>query len=127
MTWLFRLVLIISSFCTVVFILRKIHSSKIQIDDSLFWICTAFLIFIISLFPNLMSWASEILGIMSPVNFVFLFFIFLLLVKCFTNSVQISNLDRKVKELSQQIGIERLEAMQERNQAVKEKDTRPRN
>ena len=110
MTAIFRLVLVATSFCTLLFVLKKIRSSKIQIDDSLFWICTSGLIFIISIFPNIMSQMSHVLGIMSPVNFVFLFFIFLLLIKCFSNSVQISNLDRKVKELSQQIGIERLES-----------------
>ena len=46
---------------------------------------------------------------MSPSNFVFLFFIFILLIVCFKLSVRLSQLDTKLRELTQQLAIEKYE------------------
>ena len=46
---------------------------------------------------------------MAPVNFVFLFFIFVLLVQSFSLTMRISQADTKIRELTQQLAIEKFE------------------
>ena len=46
---------------------------------------------------------------MAPVNFVFLFFIFVLLVQSFNLTMRISQADTKIRELTQQLAIEKFE------------------
>lgn len=58
-------------------------------------------------FPQIMSAISEFLGFKSTVNMVYLIVIFVLIVKLFYNTIQISALENKVDSLAQQIAIDR--------------------
>ena len=83
-----------------------------QIEDSIFWIAISGLLVLVSIFPNIAYFVSDLLGIGTPVNFVFLFMIFLLLYKVFLMSVRISQLEYRLKNLVQQIAIKNLELEQ---------------
>lgn len=112
MTVALRASLIIVSLVTLVFVARKIRSSKVRLEDSMFWICFAALIFIFSLFPQIFYALSDLAGTYSPANFVFLFFIFVLLIQSFHLTMRISQADTKIKELTQQLAIEKFERYQ---------------
>ena len=104
-----RATLVIASFLTLLFMARKVRSSKIRLEDSIFWFCFAILLLVVSVFPGIFYLLSSIAGTMSVANFVFLFFIFILLISCFSLSVRISQLDTKLRDLTQQLAIERFE------------------
>lgn len=69
-------------------------------------------------FPRYCYLAAKMLGVQSPVNFIFLAVIFILIVKIFSLSLRISQLDTKIRTLTQEIAIR--EKLQ---QEKKEKDT----
>lgn len=102
----FRLVLIICSLLTVVFIIRKIRQSKVQINYAIFWILFSVCLLIFSLFPEISISLARILGIYSSTNFIFLVILFAVIIKLFFNTIEISNLEYKIKELSQKIAID---------------------
>lgn len=112
MTLALRATLIIVSLITLIFIAKKIRSSKVKVEDSIFWICFAAIIFLLSLFPQVFYWISGVVGTYAPVNFVFLFFIFVLLIQSFNLSMRVSQADTKIKELTQQLAIEKFERYQ---------------
>ena len=122
MTIELRITLIIVSLLTLIFIARKIRSSKVKLEDSIFWICFAGLIFIFSLFPQIFYALSNLAGTYAPVNFVFLFFIFILLVQSFNLSMRISQADTRIKELTQQLAIEKFERYQNDKKDSSEKE-----
>lgn len=109
MTLGLRITLIVVSFLTLVYMARKVRRSQIRLEDSLFWFCFAALLFLVSIFPGIFYTLSALAGTMSVANFVFLFFIFVLLVSSFSQSVRISQLDTKLRDLTQQLAIERFE------------------
>lgn len=109
MTFALRVTLIFVSLVTFLFISRKIRNSKVRLEDSIFWLCFAGLLLVLSVFPQLFFVLSDMVGVYTPVNFVFLFFIFILLVICFRMSMRISRADTKIKELTQQLAIEKYE------------------
>jgi hypothetical protein len=109
MSVVLRIILVIASFGLLAFIGQSIKKAKMRIEDSLFWVFLSILIFILSIFPQIASTFSDLLGFQAPVNFIYLFFIFILLVKSFNTSKQVSELNNKVKELSQQIAVDRLD------------------
>lgn len=119
MTIALRVALILVSLITLIFIARKIRSSKVRLEDSMFWICFAALIFIFSLFPQAFYILSDLVGTYSPANFVFLFFIFVLLIQSFHLSMRISQADTRIKELTQQLAIEKFERYQNDKNARK--------
>lgn len=109
MTTELRIALIVASLLTLTFVLFRIRKSRVKLEDTIFWICLAVLIFVLSLFPQIFYFLSGIVGTYAPVNFVFLFFIFVLLVQVFNVSMRVSQTDTKIKELTQQLAIEKFE------------------
>ena len=83
MTLTLRIVLIVASVLVVFYTIRKIRKSQLNIDDSVFWIGFSVMLLIMSIFPQVVTFFTQLLGITSPVNFVFLFVIFLILIKLF--------------------------------------------
>ena len=88
MTIWFQIVLIFVSLATVTFILRGIRKSQVQINDSLFWIFFSLVLLVFSVFPKLAEIIARALGIVSAVNFIFLFIIFLLLINQYQLTVR---------------------------------------
>ena len=105
MTIWFQIVLIFVSLATVTFILRGIRKSQVQINDSLFWIFFSLVLLVFSVFPKLAEIIARALGIVSAVNFIFLFIIFLLLINQYQLTVRLSKLDTKFKKLVQTIAL----------------------
>ncbi|MCI8280135.1 MAG: DUF2304 domain-containing protein [Lachnospiraceae bacterium] len=105
MSLVLRIVLIAASLLTTLYIMKKIRNSKAQIEDAIFWILLAFMLIVISIFPGIPTMISQMLGIMAPVNFLFLFMIFVLLVKIFSMSLKVSALETRLRNLTQEIAI----------------------
>lgn len=101
-----RIILILASLLTMFFMMKRIRQSKVQIEDSIFWIIFSFILIVVSIFPMIADWLTGLLGIYSTVNFVFLLVIFILLMKVFLMTIRISQLDTKVRELTQKIAID---------------------
>lgn len=121
MTIELRAALIVVSLLTLLFVAKRIRSSKVRLEDSIFWVCFAAIIFLLSIFPQVFYWLSDLIGTYAPVNFVFLFFIFILLVQSFHLSMRISQADTKIKELTQQLAVEKLERYQNDKANLSEK------
>lgn len=112
MTLELRIILVLASLLTLIFIAKKVRNSKVKLEDSIFWFCFAVLILLVSIFPEIFYVLSRITGTEAPVHFVFLFFIFVLLVQVFNLSMRVSQADTRIKELTQQLAIEKFERYQ---------------
>lgn len=109
MTLTLRAVLVLVSLMTLLFVMRKVRSSKIRLEDSMAWILFSGVLFVLSVFPGIFDFLAELAGVYSTVNFVFLFFIFVLLILCFSLNMKVSQMDTKIKELTQLLAIEKFE------------------
>lgn len=109
MSLVLRIGLIVVSVITLIFITRKVRNAQVKLEDSIFWFCVAGLLLILSIFPQVFFVISDFAGIISPANLVFLLFIFILLILGFNLSVHLSQTDTKLKELTQQLAIEKFE------------------
>lgn len=101
-----RILLVLFSALTLLYMIKKIRNSKLQIEYSIFWIIFSLLLLLMSLFPSVVIFLANLLGIQSTVNFVFLCIIFILMLKIFMMTIELSQLENKVKELTQKISIE---------------------
>jgi len=106
MTMTLRVALILVSVGTFFLMMRKIRQSKVQIESAIFWIILALVLVVFSIFPSVADFASQLLGIYATTNFLFLFAIFILIVKVFYMTIHISQLETRVKELVQQMALE---------------------
>lgn len=121
MSMLLRGVLIAGSVLTTLLIMRKIRKEKMMIEESLFWIGFSFMLIVFSLFPQIVFKMSDMVGTQSPSNFIFLFIIFVLIVRMFQMSMKISQLESKFKDLVARMAIDenlRNEKMEELEKTV---------
>lgn len=102
-----RVMLVIGAIALMAFMLRKIRQSKLKIEYIIFWLTFSVILVIMGIFPQIISWISSILGFQAPINLAYLVIIFVLIVKLFFNTIQISALENKVDSLTQQIAIDR--------------------
>ncbi len=100
-----QIVLIAVSFLVLLFVLKKIRRSQLYIDDAIYWIVSAFLLLILSIFPQIALWASDLLEIQSPANFVFLVMIFMVLVKLFNLAIELSVQKHRINRLVQKLAL----------------------
>ena len=105
MTLTLRIVLIVASIFVVFYTIRKIRKSQLNIDDSVFWIGFSVMLLIMSIFPQVVTFFTQLLGIASPVNFVFLFVIFLIIIKLFKLAIDLSITKHRLNHLIQRIAI----------------------
>lgn len=102
---IFRVILVIVSLLTMSFMMKKIRQAKVQIEAAMFWVIVALILVVFSLFPGVADACARLLGIYSTPNFLFLFMIFLLMVKVFSMTLQVSQMESKQKELVQKIAL----------------------
>lgn len=107
MTLELRIVLIVASVITTWMIMRRIRNSKLQIEDSLYWIGFSGLLILFSVFPQIPTFLSKLAGTYTTANFIYIAIIFLLIVKMFFMTLKISQLESRVNGLVQEMAIER--------------------
>ena len=114
-----RILLIVGAVMLLGFMLKKIRMSKLKIEYTVFWIGFASILVIMGVFPGVLTWIAGVLGFQSAVNMVYLIILFVLIVKLFYNTIQISTLENKVDNLTQQIAIDRKLDQEHKRESVK--------
>ena len=116
MTLTLRALLIIVSVLATTGVIGRIRKAKMQIEDAVFWVLFSFLLILLAVVPRVLYFFTELLGMQSPANLLFLVIIGLLLMKVFSMSIKMSLLEEKLKTLAQNEALEKLE----RNEAPEE-------
>ena len=117
MTTTLRAALIFVSLGTCCLIMRKIRYTTRTRESTIQKMALSLVLVVYSLFPQVADFCSGVLGIYATTNFLFLFAIFVLIVKVFYMSVHISQLESQVKELVQRIALD--EKMRQEKEAEK--------
>lgn len=122
MTVMLRVALIFVSVFTMTFMMRKIRQAKMEIEAALFWVIMALMLVVFAVFPSVADFCARLLGIYATTNFLFLFMIFLLIVKLFSMTVHISQLESRQRELIQKMALEK--RLKEEEEEMKDGDER---
>ena len=109
MTLTLRALLIIVSILATTGVIGRIRKAKMQIEDAVFWVLFSFLLILLAVIPRVLYFFTELLGMQSPANLLFLVIIGLLLMKVFSMSIKMSLLEEKLKTLAQNEALEKLE------------------
>lgn len=100
-----RVLLLVASVLTSIWILYKIRKNGVKQEDALFWIVFAVMLALLGIFPQISYVMCSYLGVQSPANFVFLVIIALLLEKIFTLSIKTSLLENKIEIMAAELAI----------------------
>lgn len=112
---LFRILLLLISVGTTLFFSYKIKKAKIRIQDVTFWLLFSAVLIVLSLFPGVLCFFSDLLGIQSPANFLFLVIIFLLLIHQFSLSIRLSMTKSELDQLARRYALDTAEEKDHEN------------
>ena len=100
-----RILLVIGSIITLLFVLHKVKQSKMQVFDTIVWVAFSVLLVLLGAFPRIVMIIKSLIGIESSVNCVFLLIIFFLIVEQFGLSVKLSIMEYKFKNAIEHISV----------------------
>lgn len=122
MSVMLRVCLVLLSVSSLFYIIKKIRYSKMQIEYAIFWIVLSLIMIVMAVFPQIVYRITIMMGMVSAANVVYLFIIGVLLLKVFMMTIEISNLENKVKDLVQQIGLSEKERSDTYNQFERDRE-----
>ena len=105
MTRVLQIGLFIVSFLTFIFVLTSVIKNKMNIHYAMAWIIWGIGTVLISIFPEIIYFVTDILGIQMPVNAVFLIMIFLLYCMLFYAYLKLSKHNDNIVDLNYEIAI----------------------
>lgn len=97
--------LVLCAFLVLIFVIRKLRKAQFDTSDSLFWLLLIGCLLIVAIFPQIAYFFSDLFGIQSPSNFIFLAVIGLLTIREFTIQAQVAQLRRKINTLAQETAL----------------------
>lgn len=100
-----RIVLIIVSALTMFYTMQKMRKSQMEITDTFYWLVISVGLVVLSLFPQIATFFARLLGFESTFNFVYVSVIFLIILKLFSLSVEVSQLKIKLRRLVQEYAV----------------------
>lgn len=100
-----RLLLIVSSVFSFLYIVSRVKNSKMRVDDSVFWIISSLFFVVISIYPSILIGVANVIGFESAANLVFLLVVGVVFLKLFILSVKLSILTEKNSQLVQYVSI----------------------
>ena len=86
-------------------VLRYLVIKKLNLKYALVWLLTVTVLLVLAVFPKLVIWAGGIVGIVTPVNAVFLFAILFAFIIIFTLTAIVSHLNKRIYRLTQMQAI----------------------
>ena len=104
-----RFILIIGSIIAFALCIKRMQQSKLKATDSVIWMTGSAILILMSIFSGAVTWISEKLGFIAPVNFVFFVIITFLLIQVFMNNIKISMLNNKIRDLNRYIALKEKE------------------
>lgn len=105
MSEVLRVFLIIAAIVVLVFVVKKIKRSKIQVTDSVFWFLFAGSFVLLAFVPQVASVFSMALGFEAPSNFIFFYVIGVLMIREFSMTEKVSQLRSKLDTLVQEMAL----------------------
>lgn len=104
-----RILLILGSVLTCVYVLFRIRKSKMKAEDSIFWLLFSLVLVLLGAFPGIMTWLANLVGVVSSVNLLYLIILFLLILKIFRQDQRIAKQQARITNICQRYALDELE------------------
>lgn len=104
-----QIVIAVIIISVLVLIINMVRKKKIDLRYALSWICLAIALLLLDIFPGIMEWMAELIGIKTPSNMVFFFGFLLLVIIIYSLTASVSRLSNKTKQLTQELALLREE------------------
>ena len=84
---------------------NAVRKQKIDLRHALSWMACMVIILVLDLFPGLIEWLANLVGIELPINLIFFFGICICLLLVYEVTTLVSKLTDRVKKLTQEVAL----------------------
>ncbi|CAM5508227.1 DUF2304 family protein [Leifsonia shinshuensis] len=115
-TYIFGILAALFTLAVVVDLLRR---GRMRERHAIWWLLAGVLALIIGIFPGILDWFAELIGVGAPVNLVFFVSIAVLFLVCIQHSTELTNLESKTRTLAERSALQQLEIEELRDRIAK--------
>lgn len=105
MSMMLRVELLVMAIAFICVVFRTVNRKKLLLKYSLVWLLISLGLLVISVFPQIVMHLTELTGVETPSNLIFLFAIIALAVLTFSLTVIVSKQSVRIKNLTQLLSI----------------------
>lgn len=106
MTFRLQIILLVLWILIFVFLVSQMRKKVLEIKYTLSWLLLDVVLIFVTIFPQILVFVTDKLGILTPINMIFfLGFIFALLI-IYTLTVSLSHMSDRVRLLTQRIALD---------------------
>ena len=122
MTLRVQVLVAVAAVIALIYIGNLVRVRRLELKYALIWFLVGALLLIFDLVPGILDELTELLGISLPINMLFFLGFGCVLMIVFSQTIVISNLTRRVKRLTQEVGManRRIDDLMERLEQEKE-------
>ena len=100
-----NIVFIVVSLLVIIYMFISIRKNRLDVTQSFIWIVFCIIMLILSIFPKSLDWCADLLGIEYPPALFLSIGVVLLFIMNFIQSKKITELQKKVIDLGQELSI----------------------
>jgi len=100
-----QIIIVASASCFLLFTIFMISRNSLQLRYSLIWLFASAALVVLGIFPSILKWVAGILHIVEPVNALFMFIIFFILLSLFSLTITLSKAKKQISTLTQELAL----------------------
>jgi len=100
-----RVIAVGGSLAMLVFVIELVRRRRLKEEYSVLWIATALILLVLSIWYGLLVWITHAIGAVLPTSTLFFAGLIFVIAMLLHFSVRVSQLERKVTTLVQELGI----------------------
>ena len=97
---------ILSALLVLVVVIEMLRRGRLRERHAVWWIVAGLLALIIGVFPQVLTWAADLVGVEVPTNLVFFISVFILFLVCLQQSADLTDLEYKTRVLAEQSALQ---------------------
>ena len=96
---------IVAALVTLAVVIELLRRRQLRERHAIWWLVAGTLALITGIFPFILTWAAEVLGIGIPTNLVFFVSIAILVLVCIQHSAELTRLESKTRTLAESVAL----------------------
>jgi hypothetical protein len=96
---------IVSALLVLVVVIELLRRRKLRERHAIWWLLAGTLALVVGVFPDILTWASKLIGVAVPTNLIFFVSIAILFLVCLQHSSELTRLESQTRALAERIAL----------------------
>jgi len=107
---------VLSALLTLGVVVEMLRRRRLRERHAVWWLIAGTMALVIGVFPAVLEWAADLIGVEVPLNLVFFVSVAVLFLVCIQHSAELTDLEAKTRTLAEHVALQqlRIEALETR-------------